>query len=230
MCVFFNISKTVYCRKLVRFRTNTKMAESKHNAKIIFFSSTYFSVINWITLISYYFSYSFLTFSSSYFSFSLTEIDFPVILPFQFILQLTELTLTWRSGSTTKQRDVPSLLCSPSSTSRQRVAVLNCANVKAVRRNNFIMWLGRLRPRIKPIVLPLSGVQPQLSGRPSHTVKTQESHKITIHRQKLYWVIRWRTATCFMTIISGLIASSGFYTPVHDETGGIIKHTHCVAR
>jgi len=54
--------------------------------------------------------------------------------------------------------------------------------------------------------------------------------KITIHRQKLYWVIRWRTATCFMTIISGLIASSGFYTPVHDETGGIIKHTHCVAR
>ena len=29
----------------------------------------------------------------SYFSFSLTEIDFSVILPFQFLLQLTELTL-----------------------------------------------------------------------------------------------------------------------------------------
>jgi len=66
---------------------------SKQYAKIIFFSSTYFSVINWITIISYYFSCSFLTFSSSYFSFSLTEIDFPVILPFQFLLQLTELTL-----------------------------------------------------------------------------------------------------------------------------------------
>jgi len=64
---------------------------SKQYAKIIFFSSAYFSVINWITLISYYFSYSFLTFSSSYSSFSLTEIDFPVILTFQFLLQLTEI-------------------------------------------------------------------------------------------------------------------------------------------
>jgi len=43
--------------------------------------------------ISFYFSYSFLTFFSSYFSFSLTEIYFSVILPFYFLLQLTELTV-----------------------------------------------------------------------------------------------------------------------------------------
>ena len=58
-----------------------------------FFSFTFFPVINCITFISFYFSYSFVTFFSSYFSFSLTEIDFSVILPFQFLLQLTELTL-----------------------------------------------------------------------------------------------------------------------------------------
>jgi len=28
MCVLFDISKTVYCRKLVRFRLKTKMAET----------------------------------------------------------------------------------------------------------------------------------------------------------------------------------------------------------
>ena len=58
-----------------------------------FFSFTFFPVINLIKFISFYFSYSFVTFFSSYFSFSLTEIDFSVISPFQFLLQLTELTL-----------------------------------------------------------------------------------------------------------------------------------------
>jgi len=38
------------------------------------------------------------TFFSSYFSFSLTEIDFSVIVPFQFLLQLTELTLVLLHG------------------------------------------------------------------------------------------------------------------------------------
>ena len=49
-------------------------AETRQHAW--FFSSPYFSVINWFILISFYFSYSFVTFFSSYFSFSLTEIYF----------------------------------------------------------------------------------------------------------------------------------------------------------
>ena len=53
-----------------------------------FVSFIFFPVNNWITLIRFYFSYSFVTFFSSYFSFSLTEIDFSVTSPFQFLLQL----------------------------------------------------------------------------------------------------------------------------------------------
>jgi len=79
--------------KLVTFSAKNENKFRSLSIKLSVFSFTYFPVINWITLISYYFSDSFLTFSSSYFSFSLTEIDFPVILPFQFLLQLTELTL-----------------------------------------------------------------------------------------------------------------------------------------
>jgi len=113
MCVSSStFQRYVYCRKLVRFRPKTKMAKTIKNshfwhqkwisvglyATIIFFSCTYFPVINWITLINYYFSY--MQFSN------ILQFLLPIFtnqfqfnwnwfsrLPSLFLLQLTELTL-----------------------------------------------------------------------------------------------------------------------------------------
>lgn len=61
--------------------------------------------------------------------------------------------------------DIPCLSSRPCSTSRHWVAVVSCANVKAIRCNDFIQWFRCLWRGVVAVVQPLCSVKPKLLGR-----------------------------------------------------------------